>query len=373
MYKEEKIMKKNQYLFATMMALALVATGCSNENELVTNNSMKTVNVKAGIDTNADSRVTYTEGTTSDGTQGYVVNWESSDALSVYASATNKGDFTTPTIAADVHYASFSGSFATELTAKTDVYAYVNKSAVTLDGTTVTTDLSNQDGTAANAENHDILFSAGKYDPSATVPLSLNFSHKMSFLKLALTFPASETGTTATNIVLRGEGLYNKVSLNAADATLASSQEGDITVPSATITGNIATIIVCVYPNSLKNLYVYATVGSTIYKFTVGTKSLAGQKLYRVNRSNPSADTESLSVATAFDGGTGTASDPYQIATLPQLRYLASLINAKNTNYNTKYYKQTADISLGDGIAEWVPIGVSRNGGDFQGTFDGNN
>lgn len=82
--------------------------------------------------------------------------------------------------------------------------------------------------------------------------------------------------------------------------------------------------------------------------------------------------------ATAFAGGTGTASDPYQIATGAQLAYLAKMINSTSTwaNYATKSYKLTADIDLKN--IEWIPIaGVSYAAVDgvqlrFKGTFDGN-
>lgn len=82
-----------------------------------------------------------------------------------------------------------------------------------------------------------------------------------------------------------------------------------------------------------------------------------------------SAETWDGSVATEFAGGSGTESDPYQIATGAQLAYFASLINgSSNSTYCSSYYVLTADIDLGG--RSWTPIG---NGGSkyFKGVFDG--
>ena len=60
-----------------------------------------------------------------------------------------------------------------------------------------------------------------------------------------------------------------------------------------------------------------------------------------------------------FAGGSGTASDPYQIANETQLRYLASSVNA-DVNWSGVYFKQTADITLTN--KDWTPIGWALNG-----------
>ena len=59
------------------------------------------------------------------------------------------------------------------------------------------------------------------------------------------------------------------------------------------------------------------------------------------------------SVASAFAGGTGTAENPYQIATGAQLAYLASSVNNGET-YAGKNFVLTADIDL-NGLP-WTPI-----------------
>ncbi|MEA4971434.1 MAG: MBG domain-containing protein [Candidatus Pelethousia sp.] len=75
-----------------------------------------------------------------------------------------------------------------------------------------------------------------------------------------------------------------------------------------------------------------------------------------------------------FAGGTGSYSNPYQIATGAQLAKLAELVNAGG--YDGKYYRLTADIDLsgygknyGAGKG-WAPIGTEAN--PFRGEFDGN-
>ncbi len=68
-----------------------------------------------------------------------------------------------------------------------------------------------------------------------------------------------------------------------------------------------------------------------------------------------------------FDGGTGTESDPWQIATADQLIAFAQGVNV-DENYSRKYIKLTKDIILDK---EWIPAG-SQNHYPFSGHLDGN-
>ena len=72
--------------------------------------------------------------------------------------------------------------------------------------------------------------------------------------------------------------------------------------------------------------------------------------------------------ATAFAGGSGTADDPYQIATGAQLAYLAAQVNG-GTDYSGKYFRLTDHIDLEN--REWLVIGNAHDK-PFQGVFDGN-
>lgn len=71
------------------------------------------------------------------------------------------------------------------------------------------------------------------------------------------------------------------------------------------------------------------------------------------------------SIASAFAGGTGTAENPYQIATGAQLAYLASSVNSGET-YAGKNFVLTADIDL-NGLP-WTPIANAFSDALFGGS-----
>lgn len=89
--------------------------------------------------------------------------------------------------------------------------------------------------------------------------------------------------------------------------------------------------------------------------------------------------------ASEFEGGSGTESDPYEIANGSQLDLLRYYINEGNASYNSKYYILTEDIYLNDTADvdqwektppanQWIPIGKTGNMNEkdvFRGTFDG--
>ena len=79
--------------------------------------------------------------------------------------------------------------------------------------------------------------------------------------------------------------------------------------------------------------------------------------------------------AAEFAGGTGSETDPYQIATAEQLAKLSKDVS-DGTNYQGKFFELTECIDLSS--HRWVPIGVWRVDGSttnksFQGFLDGNN
>ena len=97
--------------------------------------------------------------------------------------------------------------------------------------------------------------------------------------------------------------------------------------------------------------------------------------------------------AEAFAGGSGTAEDPFQIATAQQMALLAKVINQEydwdhldeRDLYQNGYYVLTADIVLNDTsnfvnweseppAYVWEPIGTRKHDSgywDFEGVFDG--
>ncbi|ACF14207.1 GLUG domain protein [Chloroherpeton thalassium ATCC 35110] len=77
--------------------------------------------------------------------------------------------------------------------------------------------------------------------------------------------------------------------------------------------------------------------------------------------------------------GDGTKTNPYQIASLENLYWLADKVNNSKETFSGKYFKQTKNISAletsdwfdGNG---WQPIGYFKNSDDsvsFSGTYDG--
>ena len=81
--------------------------------------------------------------------------------------------------------------------------------------------------------------------------------------------------------------------------------------------------------------------------------------------------------ASGFAGGTGTESDPYQIATAEQLAKLSNDVSG-GTSYQGKYFILTENIDLS--AHRWVPIGLYKwlssgttVNNSFQGFLDGNN
>ena len=76
--------------------------------------------------------------------------------------------------------------------------------------------------------------------------------------------------------------------------------------------------------------------------------------------------------ASAFDGGSGTKEDPYQIATAEQLAYLAVKANEGTLHTLGDYYILTNNIDLS--AHQWVPIGRGTSQGSkyFDGYFNGN-
>lgn len=67
--------------------------------------------------------------------------------------------------------------------------------------------------------------------------------------------------------------------------------------------------------------------------------------------------------------GTGTATDPYQIADLADLKAIATNLSSSNT-YSGKYFKLMDNITIDNDTTTWTPIGNSSVA--FAGYFDGN-
>jgi len=81
--------------------------------------------------------------------------------------------------------------------------------------------------------------------------------------------------------------------------------------------------------------------------------------------------------AQTFSAGSGTSDDPYQIASVLDLKAMKTQVDLNNNSTLGKFYVLVNDIDM-TGVNDWFPIGLnpSNHGGsagyDFQGTFDGN-
>ncbi len=80
--------------------------------------------------------------------------------------------------------------------------------------------------------------------------------------------------------------------------------------------------------------------------------------------------------ANAGDPGAGTLANPYNIASLDNLYWMASQVNEHGNSFENTFFRQTDDIDAEDtenwfGGQGWTPIGCLTN--TFAGTYDGNN
>lgn len=80
-------------------------------------------------------------------------------------------------------------------------------------------------------------------------------------------------------------------------------------------------------------------------------------------------------ISAAWSNGTGSAEDPFQIATAEDLKNIALYVNDSALTLKEYYFKQVADIDITDG---WTPIGIWGKGSlgqgnrPFSGHYDGN-
>ena len=91
----------------------------------------------------------------------------------------------------------------------------------------------------------------------------------------------------------------------------------------------------------------------------------------------------SFQVKAQPSGGSGTSADPYRIATLADLKWVADQVNTEVTTFSGKYIMQTANIDASEtstwnsngsgGYYGWMPIGANSDWSKiFSGTYNGN-
>lgn len=369
------IMKAKNYLL--LAALIGLAAGCStNETETPASQGQHLIISAANNvqDNETQTRASYEKQDNGD-LESVNVKWTTTDKVKVFAGTeTNLADFTVKEIDAnDAHKATIEGTLPTALTASTKMAAYVENSNISLvdDNKHVEVDFSSQKGTFEDAMIRSLLFATATYDPTTAQGIKMDFAYKTSFMKLTLDFGSGISGTaslrvTGTNVLSLAwvNSIYN------GGGGTNKRVEGAITVPGTTITDGKAVVYIALYPQEISNVKVQAQLDNgDLYNFDVtkdaSTKTIKAGKLYQLSRTGTKTGNVN-DAATAFDGGDGTAANPYLIANRPQLLLLQQKVNSGDKDYISKAYKLTSDISL-DGT--WLPIGTNSN--RFSGTFDG--
>lgn len=348
-------------------ALSLFAA-CSSDNDIVGDKNPTedkgvtlTINATAGGEAvkHQMSRVQYNK--------DYTVAWTSDDKVYAFAgSTTNAGLCTITPNPKDNHNATLKVTLKSTPKAGDQITAYVANTGITAGenglGDQVEVDYSNQDGTYADATSRCVLFGKTTYDPAKSDELSMNFEYQTTFFKLSLDF---QDATVAGNakLYLTGDNVYSISRMNTTGANageLGTKNGFTITVPEVTVTGGKANgIYLAMYPGQVQNVKLQAvmTDGKT-YEFTLGNATLVGGKVYNIAKKGAVVKTE----AAAYAGGTGKATDPWQISNLAQLNYLREQSKADNKNTSGKYFVLTNDIVIN---GAWTPID------NFHGTFDG--
>ena len=191
-------------------------------------------------------------------------------------------------------------------------------------------------------------------------------------MKLTLHFGSGISGTASLR--LTGNNILSSAWINSiynGGGGTNKKVEGAVNVPEVAISDGTAVVYIALYPQEISSVKVQAQLSNgDLYDFDVTeekTKKIQSGRLYQLARTSTKTGNVN-DPATAFDGGDGTAANPYLIANRPQLLLLQQKVNNGDKAYNSKAYKLTADIAL-DGL--WTPIGTNEN--RFSGTFDGNN
>ena len=152
------------------------------------------------------------------------------------------------------------------------------------------------------------------------------------------------TGTTKTLTVFRRK--YNSSAYAREKIGEVSTNDTQFTEPS--------------YPEDPTSAYLYELV----YINPSWNETPGNEKVYVKTSINPLVQW----------GGEGTASSPYLIGNLENLRLLGTYVNV---GYPTqgKYWKQTASIDLGGQSNPWTPIGLVVGGSSkyFEGSYNGQN
>ena len=212
------------------------------------------------------------------------------------------------------------------------------------------------------------------YDPETRL---LKFKPLFAVLKLNVTLPEGASGALSRLRIGSEDGseifYYGSYDITSGEAVRKSSSVANKIIQSGSspFTGNTEqSVYLSVNPGTElvgKTLEIDLIVGSSVYTATVKGAKLEAGKCYPLTLGTA----KWTYVGKIYEGGTGDAETPYQIANETNLRALARSVRAAN-GYSGKYFKLTGDISgIQTSEAEpWLPIGTSGN--SFGGNFNGN-
>ena len=264
--------------------LVLTAACSSDEVSQWVNPAPGTLTVKAQVNDELQSRVSFTE--QGEAQKGLKVSWQTQDVIKVFtADGTATGSLQVSALSDDGHTASFTGSLEPTPTAETPIHACVSNTAATTTGSQVTFNWSSQTGKVESLGNYDILTASAQYNPTAATSVAMTFHHAMAFLKAAIKLPAA-AGTSTAKVTLSGDGLCNAVNWQGTSNTFGTPEEGSITLTDAKVDGNLVTCYVALYPGTISNVMATVEVSDRAYaNLTVTDEAtLTAGKLYTVGR-----------------------------------------------------------------------------------------
>lgn len=366
---------KTTYLYSAAIALALMATGCSDDlagradEQPVANGRL----VRVGASMDAQTRL----GITDTGTQ-LVYTWEDDDAFQVFDLTQNQRTLFSidPTEGVGTAQALFSGTPDYEYAVDEPLYAVYHRFSSDFqpdENGNVTLDISGQTGELT--DKYQYMFGEATYSETETT--CFTFRHLVTMLKLNITVPEGVTALSEVNfksnelptkatLVLRGApddayGLFK-----AGDVVSCYSTREPAEAP-LTINGNfeakdgVVTVYLYVLPVKQYNanfdwynsLYIEPSIwvkdnGGNEY---VATAAFAGKDM--VAGKTYELDTELYALEDFANQATATGQeeDPYQIANVNQfysfmLRASTGQTNAHNIGYAQCSYVLTNDIVL---------------------------
>lgn len=171
------------------------------------------------------------------------------------------------------------------------------------------------------------------------------------------TFTVSSAGNCTIRINLQGNVSVtaSRNRLNVGEGVqLSVGVPGGQTYTFASSDGSVATVSSGGYVTAVGS-------GIAVITVTTNTNLRATFTVYVI---------DAAFIAQGFDGGSGTAEDPYLVSTPSSLFHLANVTNAGHS-FKGEYIEQTADINL-NGTEEnpWTPIGTTQSA-PFSGTYYG--